>query len=281
MGVEASIRKIFEEAKQYKQRWDEYNASVKRIKNKEDLPLPPRKDLRLEVVNDILNGKLWIRCHAYQAPEMLSIMKLCKEYGVKLACYEHGLEGYRIADELKEYGVAVSTFADFWGYKWEAFFTMPHSIAIMAKRGVLVAINSDDPERMRRLFLDAAKTIRFGGVSEIEALKMITINPAKILGIDKWTGTLEEGKDADIAVFNRYPLDPYTVCEMTIVEGKIYFDRAKYLEDMKKAKEERKKAEEKRKKAEEAKKKAEEDKKKAEEARKEEPQKVKPDNIEI
>jgi imidazolonepropionase-like amidohydrolase len=192
---------------------------------------------------DVLRGKYLIRCHAYQAEEMLSIMRLCKEYGVKLACFEHGLEGYRITNELVSYGVAVSTFADSWGYKWEAFQTMPHSAALMSKRGVLVALNSDDAERMRRLFNDAAKTVRFGGLSELEALKTITVNAARILGVDKWVGTIEVGKDADLAVFSRHPLDPYTICEKTLVDGKVYFDRAKYLDDMKKADEEKKKKE--------------------------------------
>jgi imidazolonepropionase-like amidohydrolase len=112
----------------------------------------------------------------------------------------------------------------------------------MARRGVLVALNSDDAERMRRLFFDAAKTVRFGGLTETEALKTITINPAIILGVDRWTGSLEAGKDADIAVFNRHPLDPYTVCQMTIVDGKVYFDRAKYLDERAKAEEAKKKS---------------------------------------
>ena len=149
-------------------------------------------------------------------------MRLCKEYGVKLACFEHALEGYRITDELARDGVAISTFADFWAYKWEAFNTMPHNAALAAKRGVLVALNSDDAERMRHLFNDAAKTVRFGGLSEIEAIKTLTINPARILGIDKRVGTIEPGKDADLAVFSRHPLDPYTVCQMTIVDGKVF-----------------------------------------------------------
>jgi imidazolonepropionase-like amidohydrolase len=255
MGVEASIRAIFEEARDYMKAWDDYN---KKKDNKSKL-LPPKKDLRLEVIADVLRGKYLIRCHAYEAEEMLSIMKLCKEYGVNLAVFEHGLEGYRITNELIKYGVGVSTFADFWAYKWEAFKTMPHSAALMAKRGVLVALNSDDAERMRRLFLDAAKTMRFGGLSENEALRLITINPAKMLGIDKWVGTLEPGKDADIAVFSRHPLDPYTFCEMTIVDGKVLFDRAKYFEDRKKAAEIKKQKEE-QKKAEEMKKKESEKK---------------------
>jgi len=237
MGVEESIRDQFEKARDYMNAWDAYEKKVKASKaGKGPAPLlPPRKDYRLEAVADILRGKLWVRCHAYQAPEMASIIRLCKEYGVKLASFEHGLEGYRITNELVENKVAVTTFVDFWAYKWEAFNTMPQSAALMAERGVLVALNSDDSERMRRLNLDAAKAVRFGGMSEAEALKAITINPAIINGVDRFTGSLEVGKDADIAVFSRHPLDPYTICQMTIVDGKIRFDRAKYLDDRKKA----------------------------------------------
>jgi len=246
MGVEASIRYEFEKAKDYMRAWEEYEKDIELAKKmKKSEPLPPEKDYRLEVITDVLKGKYWIRCHGYQAEEMLSIMKLCDEYGVKLVCFEHGLEGYRITNELVKYGVAVSTFADFWSYKWEAYKTMPHAVALMANRGVLTAVNSDDAERMRRLFHDAAKAVRFGGLSEIEALKTITLNPAIIMGIDKWTGTLEAGKDADLAVFSRHPFDPYTICEMTLVDGEILFDRAKYLEGRKKAEEEKKKQEDK------------------------------------
>jgi imidazolonepropionase-like amidohydrolase len=239
MGVEESIRIEFERAKDYMKAWDVYEKKAREAKARKDavLPLPPRKDYRLEAVADILRGKYWVRCHAYQSEEMASIIRLCKEYGVKLAAFEHGLEGYRITNELVANKVAVTTFADFWGYKWEAYNTMPYSAALMAKRGVLVALNSDDAERMRHLFLDAAKTMRFGGLTELEALKTITINPAIIMGVDKYTGTLEAGKDADIAVFNRHPLDPYTVCQMTLVDGKVYFDRAKYLDDRRKTEE--------------------------------------------
>jgi imidazolonepropionase-like amidohydrolase len=244
MGVEASIRYEFEKAKDYMRSWEEYEKDIEMAKKlKKSEPLPPEKDYRLEVIADVLEGKYWIRCHGYQAEEMLSIMKLCEEYGAKLVCFEHGLEGYRITNELMKYGVAVSTFADYWSYKWEAYKTMPHAVALMADRGVLTAVNSDDAERMRRLFHDAAKAMRFGGLSEVEALKTITINPAIIMGIDKWTGTLEAGKDADLAVFNRHPFDPYAICEMTLVDGEILFDRAKYLEERKKAEEEKKKQE--------------------------------------
>jgi len=247
MGVEQSIRDEFEKAKEYKKKWAEYEKKAKAAKESKGKiapPLPPKKDYRLESIADILSGKLWVRCHAYQSEEMLSIMRLCKEYGVKLVCFEHGLEGYRVTNELVEYGVAVSTFADFWAYKWEAYNTMPQAAALCAKRGVLVALNSDDAERMRHLFNDAAKAVRFGGVAEDEAIRMLTINPAKIMGVDKRVGTIEPGKDADLAVFNRHPLDPFTVCEMTMVDGTVYFDRTKYLEGQKKAEEEEKKKKE-------------------------------------
>ena len=248
MGVEADIRNAFEKARDYEKAWDKYEKDMKaykKSKGKMFKPLPPRKNYRLEVISDLLKGKYRVRCHAYQSEEMLSIMKLCQAYNVKLAAFEHGLEGYRITNELVKYGVAITGFADFWGYKWEAFNTLPHNLALMAKRGVLVAINSDSNERMRRLFLDAAKLVRFGGLTELEALKTITINPAIILGIDKYVGTLEVNKDADIAIFNRHPLDPYTVCEMTLVDGKVLFDRTKYHLEREKAAEKKKEKEEK------------------------------------
>lgn len=243
MGVEESIRAEFEAAKDYLRQWEAYDRKAKAAQGKKDavLPLPPRKDYRLEAVADILRGKLWVRCHAYEGPEMASIMKMCKEYGVKLVSFEHGLEGYRITNELVANKVAVSTFEDSWAYKWEAYQTMPQSAALMVKRGVLVALNSDDAERMRRLYFDAAKAVRFGGLTENEALRMITINPAVINGVDRYTGSLETGKDADIAVFSRHPLDPYTICQLTLVDGKVYFDRAKYLDDRAKAEEAKKK----------------------------------------
>jgi imidazolonepropionase-like amidohydrolase len=247
MGVEESIRNEFEKARDYLRQWAEYEKkakAAKESKGRHASPLPPKKDYRLEGIADILSGKLWVRCHAYQSEEMLSIMRLCREYGVKLVCFEHGLEGYRITNELVENGVAISTFADFWAYKWEAYNTMPQAAALCAKRGVLVALNSDDAERMRHLFNDAAKTVRFGGATEDEAIRMLTINPAKILGVDRWVGTIEPGKDADLAVFSRHPLDPFTVCEVTMVDGTVYFDRAKYLAERKKAAEEAEKKKE-------------------------------------
>jgi len=230
MGVEASIRAIFEEARSYQRAWrDHQRRAAAAAKAGKPAPLPPRRDLRLEVVSDILAGKLWVRCHAYQAAEMLSILKLCQEYGVKLAAFEHGLEAYKIADELAAAGVGNAAFADFWGYKWEAFFTLPHSVAMQVRRGVVAAVASDSAERMRRLNLDAAKTVRFGGLTPDEAIRTITINAATICGTDRWVGTIQVGKHADLAVFDRHPLDAYAVCQMTLVDGNVLFDRAAVL----------------------------------------------------
>ncbi len=269
MGVEASIRELFEEAKDYDSKWDEYRAALKKGKR----PLPPRKNYRLEIVNEMLDGKLWVRCHAYQADEMISIMKLCDEYGVKLAAFEHALEAYRIIPELKKYNVAISGFVDFWGYKWETFKTMPYEFAQLAKNGIVTAVHSDSGTRTRRLYIDAAKMIRYGGATEKQALEALTINGAKILGVEKLTGSLEAGKQADIAVFNRHPLDPYTRPEMTIVEGKILFDRKAYF--AKRAEEEK---ERKRREAEEkAKKEAEKKKKEAKKKTDKKPAKAKKD----
>ncbi|MBN2135007.1 MAG: amidohydrolase family protein [Acidobacteria bacterium] len=240
MGVEASIRALFEKAKDYKAEWAQYRDAKKKGLD----PIPPRKDYGMEVMSDVLDGKIWIRCHAYQSEEMLSVAKLCKEYGVKLGAFEHGPEGYRIANELAEMGVPVSGFVDAWSYKWEAYFTMPHHLAYLMKRGVLVAINSDSDVKMRRLFIDAARLMRFGGLTENEALRTITINPAIILGVEKYIGSLETGKQADIAIFTRHPLDPFTRVEMTIVDGQVVFDRVQYHADLQKLADEEKKAEE-------------------------------------
>ncbi len=230
MGVEASIRALFEEARSYQRAWRDYERrAAAAAKARTPAPLPPRRDLRLEVVSEILAGRLWVRCHAYQAAEMLSILALCQEYGVKLAAFEHGLEAYKIADELAAAGVGNAAFADFWGYKWEAFFTMPHSVAVQVRRGVTAAVASDSAERMRRLNLDAAKTMRFGGLTADEAIRTITINPARICGIDPWVGTIEVGKHADLAVFDRHPLDSYAICQTTLVDGNVLFDRTAIL----------------------------------------------------
>ena len=188
---------------------------------------PPRRDLELDALRDVLDGKVYVHAHCYRADEILMLIRLADEFGFKVRTFQHVLEGYKVAGEIARHGAGASTFADFWGYKVEAFDAIPYNAAIMAAHGVNVSINSDDDERARRLYWEAAKAVRYGGVSETEALKMVTLNPAWQLGVDKRVGSIEAGKDADIAIFSAHPFDPATRVDMTLVDGIVYFDRAK------------------------------------------------------
>ncbi|UCE07606.1 MAG: amidohydrolase family protein, partial [bacterium] len=234
MGVMFTIRKSFTEAKEYMRQWDEYEL-IKKGKIKKSVweknlePIPPKRDLRLKALADILRGKLGIICHAYRADEMLALMELADEMGFKVTSFEHCLEGYKIADEIAQHGVIASIFADSWAYKMEAYDAIPYNAAILAERGVKVTINSDSAERVRRLYQEAAKTMKYGGLSETEALKTITLNPAIMLDIDDRVGSIEVGKDADLAIFNGHPFGVYSKVEMTLIEGEIYFDLAKAM----------------------------------------------------
>jgi imidazolonepropionase-like amidohydrolase len=157
----------------------------------------------------------------------LNLLLIAAEFGFKVATLQHGLEAYKIAPEIAKSGTGVSIFADYWGYKIEAYDAIPYNAAILWKNGVVVSINSDSEERIRRLNIDAAKMMKYGGVPEEEALKMITLNPAKQLGIDKRTGSIEVGKDADIVIWSAHPFSVYAHPEMTMIEGEVFFDRAK------------------------------------------------------
>lgn len=218
MGVIEVMRDAFSRAKDYKQSWDDYRA--KKAKT------PPRRDLELEPLVEILEGKRLVHAHGYRSDEHLNLLKLADEFGFKVATLQHGLEGYKIAPEIAKHGAGVSIFTDSWSYKLEAYDNTPYNAYIMWKAGVNVSINSDSNERMRRLNLDAAKVMKYGGVPEEEALKMITLNPAKQLRIDKRTGSIEVGKDGDILIWNGHPFSPYSRVEMTFIEGDVYFDRA-------------------------------------------------------
>src|SRR5688572_3613581 len=156
---------------------------------------------------------------------MLMLMRVAKDYGFKLACFQHALEAYKIAPELREAGIGVSTFADYWAYKIEAWDAIPYNAAACRQAGIITSINSDDAERIRRLNQDAAKSIKHGGLSEEDALKLVTLYPAQQLGIAHRTGTLEAGKDADIAIWDGHPLSVYSRCAMTLVEGHTFFQR--------------------------------------------------------
>lgn len=184
-----------------------------------------RRDLELDALVEIMNKKRFITCHSYVQSEINSTMKVAERFGFNINTFTHILEGYKVADKMKAHGVAASTFSDWWQYKMEVVDAIPYNAAIMTKVGLNVAINSDDAEMARRLNQEAAKSIKYGGMSEEDALKMVTINPAKMLHVDEKVGSLKVGKDADIVIWNNNPLSIYAVAEKTIVDGIVYFDR--------------------------------------------------------
>ena len=208
----------------YFQRAKEYDKIKRRGK-------PYRKDLELETLAEILNKKRFISCHSYVQSEINMLMKVAEKFNFNVNTFTHILEGYKVADKMKKHGVGGSTFSDWWAYKYEVNDAIPYNAAIMHNAGVTVAINSDDREMSRRLNQEAAKTIKYGGMSELEAWKMITINPAKLLHLDKNVGSIKVGKDADVVLWSGHPMSIYTKAEKTIIDGKIYFDLA---EDLKK-----------------------------------------------
>ena len=226
MGVMEVIRDAFLRARDYKQSWDDYRAKV--AKNDKSA-VPPRRDLELEPLVEVLEGKRLVHAHGYRSDEHLNLMLIADEFGFKVATLQHGLEAYKIAPEIAKRGTGVSIFTDSWGYKLEAFDAIPYNAYILWKNGVNVSINSDSDERMRRLNLDAAKVEKYGGVPEQDALQMITLNPAKQLGIDKRTGSIEEKKDADIVIWSAHPFSVYSHPEITMIEGEVFFDRTKDL----------------------------------------------------
>ncbi len=223
------IREAFESARAYKQEWDEYEKQAKAVAAGKDKPVAPRKDLQMEELKAILEGKVFVHAHCYRADEILMLIRVADEFGFKIRTFQHVLEGYKVASEIAKHGAGGSTFSDWWAYKMEAFDAIPYNAAIMAAHGVNVSLNSDSNELARRLYWEAAKAVKYGGVSEDEALKMITINPAWQLGVDKRTGSIEVGKDADLAIFSAHPFAPDAVVEKTLVDGAVYFDRAKDL----------------------------------------------------
>lgn len=223
MGVEYLIQYWFDKAKEYQKGWDAYNAAVKA---KDPNAIMPRRDLRLEALADIVKGDLKVHSHSYRGDEILMLMRTAEENGFRINTFQHALEGYKVADEIAKHGASVSTFADFWGYKVEAFDAIPYNMALLSQRGVLVSVNSDSDERIRRLYQEAGVGVRYGNMPVNEALKMVTLNPARQLGVDKMVGTLETGKDGDIAVFSAHPFAPDAMVEYTVVDGKVYFDRS-------------------------------------------------------
>ncbi len=222
MGVEETIRGAFSEARDYKKTWDDYN---KRVSAGEKNFIPPRRDLRLEPLVEVLEGKRYVHSHCYREDEILMLLRVAKEFGFKVRTFQHILEGYKVADELAAAGAGASTFSDWWAYKVEAYDAIPYNAALMTRRGVIVSINSDDAEEATHLNQEAAKSMKFGGLSHDEALKLVTLNPAMQLGIDKRVGSIDAGKDADLVIYNHDPLSAYAVVQKTLIDGRVYFDR--------------------------------------------------------
>jgi imidazolonepropionase-like amidohydrolase len=221
MGVEHTVRYWFTQAKAYDKEWQDYRAAVRTNPN----AIMPRRDLRLEALTDILHGDLKVHSHSYRGDEILMLIRLGDELGFKVNTFQHVLEGYKVADEIAKHGAMASTFADSWAYKVEAWDAIPYNMALMTERGVVVSVNSDSDERIRRLYQEAAIGVRYGNMPVNEALKMVTLNPARQLGVDKMVGTLEVGKDGDIAILSAHPFAPEAMVEYTIVDGKVLFDR--------------------------------------------------------
>jgi imidazolonepropionase-like amidohydrolase len=217
-GVEFVIRDAFTRAKAYQKAWQQYQ------KNKAAGPAP-RRDLQLEPLVEILEGKRLVHAHCYRADEILMLIRLAEEMGFKIATFQHVLEGYKVAKEIAAHGAGASTFSDWWGYKIEAADAIPHNAAIMVRKGVLVSINSDSAEHSRRLNTEAAKSIRWGGLTDDEALALVTINPAKQLRIDNRVGSIEAGKDADLVVWTHHPLSVYAIVDRAYIDGTVYYER--------------------------------------------------------
>ena len=221
MGQEEVLRDAFTRAKDYKAEWDDYRAKLKTDRS----ALAPRRDLELEPLVEVMEGKRLVHAHSYRADEMLMLLNLAKEFGFKVQTLQHGLEGYKIASEIAAAGTGLSSFADSWSYKIEAYDAIPYNVPILMKHGVLATINSDSDERVRRLNIDAAKLVRYGGLTEDEALRTITINGALQLGVGDKVGSIEVGKDADLGLWSAHPLSVYANCEKTFVDGEVFFDR--------------------------------------------------------
>jgi imidazolonepropionase-like amidohydrolase len=226
MGVEETIREAFVQGREYLQKWDAYEAAVKRGEN----PPRPRRDLKLEAIADILRGKLFIHAHCYRSDEIFMLINLGNELGFKVNTFQHVLEGYKVAKEIAAHGASGSTFSDWWAYKIEAYDAIPGNAAVMTRKGVNVSLNSDSADLARRFYQEAAKVIKYGNLTEEEALRLVTLNPAMQLKIDHRVGSIDVGKDADLVLFNGHPFSIYSRPELTLIEGEVYFDRKVDLE---------------------------------------------------
>ncbi len=229
MGVEFVIRKAFSEAREYAAKWDAYNKNklVKGFRG-----APPAYSLRLETLADLLAGKIILHCHSYRADEIQMLLRVCKDFGVTRVVFQHTNEGFKVAPEIAAAGAMASVFADWWQYKLEVYYSTAYNAAILTRNGVVTSVNSDSPDLIRHLYHEAGKTQKYGGLSDDEALALITINPAKQLGVENRIGSIEVGKDGDVAIFRNHPLSIYGVPQYTLVDGIVRFDREKDPADM-------------------------------------------------
>ena len=225
MGNFEVMRQAFTEAREYMRQWDDYEAKVKKGDKGDKDATPPKKDLKLEALADVLRGKLLVQIHCYRADEFLTEMAIAKEFGYKIRAFHHALEAYKVADKIAENGVAIATWPDWWGFKYEGWDGIPWNAAISLHKGVRVALKSDSGDVTRRLNQEAGKIIHYG-VSEDDALKMITLNPAWIMGVEDRVGSLDVGKDADISIWNSYPLSSAALVDQVLIDGDVFFDRS-------------------------------------------------------
>ena len=221
MGVDEVMRDSFQAARHYQADWARWKATPQGP--------PPRRDLELDALVEVMEQKRWVHCHSYRQDEILALLRTLEGFEVRVQTLQHILEGYKVADAMRKHGAMGSSFADWWAYKFEVIDAIPHNGALMHNAGVVVSFNSDDRELARHLNHEAAKAVKYGGVPPVEALKFVTLNPAKQLRVEQLVGTLEAGKQADIVVWSGDPLSVMSRCEQTWVDGRKYFDREEDL----------------------------------------------------
>lgn len=219
-GVEAVYVQAFTAAQEYRAEWQRYRDNPK------SFSAPPRRDLRLEALVDILEGRIRVHAHSYRADEILMLIRIADRFGFKIDAFTHVLEGYKVADELREHGAGASTFSDWWMYKLEVMDAIPYNPAILHEHGVVTSLNSDIPWLQSFLIYEMQKPVKYGGVPQEEALKMLTLNPARQLRIDHMVGSLEAGKQGDVVLLNGDPFNTFSRVEKTIVDGVVYYDRS-------------------------------------------------------
>jgi len=223
MGNFAVQREALIQGQEYMRDWDDYN---KKVKNGDKDAKPPKRDLKLEALADVLRGKLMVQIHCYRADEFLTEIAMAHEFGYKIRAFHHALEAYKVPDKIAAENIGIATFSDWWGFKHEAWDAIPWNPVMSMRKGVRVAIKSDSDDFARRLNQEAAKTMRYGGATEDEALKMITLNAAWIVGVDDRVGSIDVGKDADVVIWDGYPLSSYGVPNKVFIDGDVYFDRS-------------------------------------------------------